>query len=136
MALSTVVKLLDSQGTALIETAARHWDADAVRRKLKRAEWIDVSESPGFSDYVTDLDAAAAVRLHEHFRAGYLRWIALYEDLAGRYRKKGELNLAEDHEKVGEDDKAQLAALAGIVWRASAEGLRVRILLEEWSSGY
>jgi len=37
---------------------------------------------------------------------------------------------------VGEDDKAQLAALAGIVWRASAEGLRVRILLEEWSSGY
>ena len=136
MALSTVVKLLDSHGTSLIETKARHWDADAVRRELENAHWVDVSQDPGFSDFVTDLDPAAALRLHECFRGGYLRWIALYEDLAGSYRSKGELELADDHERVGKDDKVQLAVLAEIVRRAGAEGLRVRILLEEWSSGY
>lgn len=136
MALSVVVKLLDADGTALVETKARHWHADSVRRELKDVKWIDVSQDLGFSDLITELDAATALSLHECFRAGYLRWIAYYENTASSYRTEGKIKHADDHAKVGEDDKAQLAALDEIVRRAGAEGLKVRLLLEEWSSGY
>lgn len=136
MALSTVVKLLDRQGLVLIETNAQHWDAQAVRRELGDARWADFSQVPGFSDFVTDLDAAAAQKLYEYFRASYVKWIALYEGIANSYRSKGEHKLAEDHERVADDDRDQLSALTEIVRRAEAEGLWVRVLLEEWSSGY
>lgn len=136
MALSTVVALLGRDGAALIETRARQWDANAVRRELENAHWTDVSQDPGFSDYLTELDATTALRLHEYFRAGYLSWIALLEDLAGSYRSKGEFQFAHDDERVGEEHKAELAALTEIVRRAGAEGLKVRVLLEEWTSGY
>ena len=135
MAFSTVVMLLDSQDTVLIETRARHWDNSALTLVLGDVQWVDISQNPGYSDYVTDLDAAAALRLYEYFLPGYRQWIAMNEQNAANHRRKGEA-IAEEYAMVVDADKAQLAALTEIVQRAGAAGLKVRILSEEWSSGY
>lgn len=136
MAFNVVVKLLDSHGTAMLETTARQWNADAVRRQLEGVKWIDVSQDPGYSDLTAELDASAALRLHEHFGATYRSWITFYAELAQDYRSNGELTDADDHQKVSKDAEAELAALTEIVRRAGLEGLKVSVLLEEWSSGY
>lgn len=135
MALRVVVKLLDRGEIVLIETGARHWDAAALRRALSGASWHDMSTDPGYSDFVTDLDAVSARRLYEELLVGYDKWIALYEDIITSHTNKGEFKAADSYAKVCDEDKSQLTALTQIVERAEAEGLKVRILLEEWSSG-
>ncbi len=136
MAFNVVVKLLDSQGTALLETTASQWNADDVHGELKDVKWIDVSQDPGYSDLTAELDASAALKLHEHFGATHQSWITFYAEQAQGYRSNGELAHADEHQKVGRDAEAELATLTEIVRRAGVEGLKVSVLLEEWSSGY